>query len=268
MAIVEAFILGVIQGLTEFFPVSSSGHLVLVRKLFGFKDLGVTFDAILHLGTLIALVIFFAKDWMNLFTGLVNKAKREERKLLLWIVIGTIPVVIVGFFALDYLDNFFRDIIWVAAFLIITGFIFLIADKYDQFNLKRKDLKETKLLDTILVGIAQAIALLPGVSRSGITISAGIFSKIKRVDAARFSFLLATPAIFGASMLSLYKMYESGTLFAAPTELAVGFITSLVVGLFAIKYFLLYLKKYNLFPFAIYVIVLGVFLLIGEFYLF
>ena len=228
----------------------------------------MTFDAILHLGTLVALVIFFAKDWVNLFSGLVNKAKREERKLLLWIVIGTIPVVLVGFFALDYLDNFFRDIIWVAAFLILTGFVFLVADKYDRFKLKRKDLKEINLLDTIVVGITQAIALLPGVSRSGITISAGIFSKIKRVDSARFSFLLATPAIFGAAMLSFYKMYGEGTLFETPVELAVGFVTSLVVSLFAIKYFLKYLEKYNLFPFAIYVIVLGVFLLIGEFYLF
>ena len=193
--LIEAAILGIIQGITEFFPVSSSGHLVLMRKLFNFKDQGLEFDAILHFGTLFALLIYFAKDWIKIFSGLFYKDRKNERRLLFYLILGSLPVAIIGYFAASLLEDFFRDIVWVAAFLIITGLIFIAADKFDQIKLRKKELSKLKLKDALAIGGAQALALLPGISRSGITISAGIFCKMKRDQAARFSFLLATPAI-------------------------------------------------------------------------
>jgi undecaprenyl-diphosphatase len=233
----EAIVLGIVQGFTEFLPVSSTAHLVLFPWFFNWSgELNtLTFDIALHAGTLLALLLCFWKDWIDLIL--------RKQRIFLLIVLASIPAGIAGFFLNDLAEHELRSPLLISVMLVVVGFVMLIAEKAYKY----KDIENTTLGDAIIIGIAQAIAIIPGVSRSGITISAGLFSGFKREASARFSFLLSTPIIAGAAVLHFRKAIHQGShdlqLFA------VGFIASFVTGFIAIKFLLHFLRRHprNLF---------------------
>lgn len=259
MSILEAILFGLVQGLTEFIPVSSSGHLVLLHHLFGETDGGLAFDVALHIGTLGALVVFFYKDILLLVQGILGW---NDHKRLAWLIVAaTVPAVIGGMLLKDLAETTFRSVTLVAVNLIVVAGLMIFAEWYAKNHYAKK----TALLDTTLtqgmaVGFAQVLALVPGVSRSGSTITAGIFAGLDRVAATRFSFLLAIPATFGAiikTMLDDGAQMISGD----PVIFAVGITTALLSGLFAIKFLIGYLAKHDLKVFAYYRIGLGLMVL-------
>lgn len=255
MSLVQAIILAIIQGLTEFLPVSSSAHLVLVPSLLGWAHPSVTFDIAVHLGTLLALVIYFAADIVKLFRGflLSLRPKRtrtlEERAYgrLSWlIVLGTIPIIVIGLLFKGWIESTFQSVIPVIVFLLITGVYLAIAD---VFSFPRKSNRELSPVGALLIGVAQAVALLPGISRSGATISTGLLIGLRREEAARFAFLLSIPAILGASVL------EFSTLSLAQFPLGTLLLAAVVacgVGVLCIHFFLRLIVKTRLIWFAIY----------------
>ena len=260
MNIFQSIILGLIQGLTEFIPISSSGHLVLIREIFGFKDQGLAFDVFLHLATLLAVLIYFRKDWI-----IILKNATKKSGLFLQIIIATIPAFIIGFCFSDLVEDFFRSVIWTSVFLILTGIYFIIVERIahqPSFQLD-KQTKDIKWHDSLLIGIAQAIAILPGVSRSGATIATGMLRKLKRTESARFSFLLSTIAILGAGFFSSIKIYMDGnSINGTLTEIILGALAAFIAGYFSIKFLMKFLQKHGLIPFAIYIILLGSVILI------
>lgn len=264
MSVIQSIILGIVQGLTEFIPVSSSGHLVLFEKLFGFSDRGLAFDVVLHLGTLLAIVVYFAKDWKKI----IQDAVTRKSKLLWYIIIATIPAAVAGLFLEDVIGTIFREILWVATFFIITGLIFLVAEKYTSYKMiEKKKLDKINWKDSLTIGLVQIISLFPGISRSGATISAGMFRNIKRDEAARFSFLMATLVIFGAGVLGIHQIVQQGKLNGELSDLVLGFISSALVGYFAIKYLMKYLKQGKLNYFAWYLVGIGIILLVMRFFI-
>jgi undecaprenyl-diphosphatase len=248
----EAIILGIVQGLTEFLPVSSTAHLILFPWFFNWSGEvnTLTFDVALHTGTLLSLILFFWKDWTELIA--------KKHRLLGLIILASIPAGAAGFFLNDIVENSLRRPLIISLMLIAVGFLMLIAEKANKY----KDIEKTGLKDAVIIGIAQAIALIPGVSRSGITISAGLFRGFEREAAARFSFLLSTPLIAGATMLHIRKAFTSQVnhdlgLFS------IGIITSCITGLVAIKFLLAFLKRYPLNLFAYYRFVLSAVIIAG-----
>ena len=257
---------GIIQGLTEFLPVSSSGHLVLFHSFFNFNFAdNLAFDVVLHLGTLVAIVGFFFSDIVALikafFLSFVKfDLKSNTKQLLAWyLFIATIPAVIVGFFLEEQIDIIFRNTGLVAWMLIIFGILLYLADKYFK---KVNTIDNLKFKSALTIGLFQAVALIPGVSRSGITIIAGLSQKLKREEAAKFSFLLATPIVFGAGLKKIIDLNSVGLGMSDFWLLIIGFIASTVTGYFCIKYFLEFLKNHSLAIFAYYRILLGILILI------
>lgn len=250
--IAEAIILGVVQGLTEFFPVSSTAHLIVLPWFFGWRgDVNtLTFDVALHAGTLTALLFYFWKDWAELFT--------KKQKLLVKIISATIPAGVAGFFLNDIIEKSLREPFVISAMLIVVGFVMLAAEKAK----KHKGVEQVNYLDALTIGIAQATALIPGVSRSGITISAGLFKGLKREPSARFSFLISTPLIAGATLLHLRKLLASQGVYDFQLFTA-GLITSSITGFLAIKFLLTFLKKYPLNIFVYYRFILAVVIIAG-----
>jgi len=262
MNILQAIILGIIQGATEFIPISSSGHLVLTREILGWDDPGIVFDIFLHLGTLIAVLIYFRKDWLKIIRSLFDK--NGDRRLFIYLIIATVPAFALGPFLNDYVENIFRDILWVAAFLIITGFIFLSVEKYSDYKIEKKSTDKMTWKDALLIGLVQILALLPGISRSGVTIAAGMFRSLKRIEATRFSFLMATLAISGAGVYGALKATNGSYIDGYLIEIMVGLIVSAVVGYLSIKYLMKFLAHHRLNTFAIYLICLGTVILIIQ----
>jgi undecaprenyl-diphosphatase len=238
---IEAFILGIVQGLTEFLPVSSTAHLILFPWFFhwtGELD-SLTFDVALHAGTLLALVICFWKDWIELIF--------RKQKLFMLIVMASVPAGIAGVLLGDLIEHTLRSPLVIAVSLVVFGFVMLIAEKMN----KTRTVDSMALGDALTIGLAQAVALIPGVSRSGITISAGLFRGLEREASARFSFLLSTPIIAGATLLHARKLLKTG----ADHNMAlflIGFIAAAVSGYAAIKFLLSFLKKHPLNLFAYY----------------
>ena len=257
MTTFHAFILGLIQGLTEFLPVSSSGHLVLLPWWLGWDAPGLAFDALLHWGTLLAVVIYFWRDWWEMLMALVRKIQgkpaQSKDHLLLAIIIGTIPAALLGFLFQDFFENLFGKPAAVAVFLIITGFLLIFAEQWTKTHQQGRPMEKLSYWDALLVGIGQALAIAPGISRSGSTISAGLLRGLDRPTAARFSFLLGTPIIFGAGLLKLKDLIEMGVSGTGMTPLIIGFLTAFVSGILAIGYLLRYLKNHTLTIFAYYV---------------
>lgn len=265
MTIVEALILGVLQGITEFLPISSSGHLVLGESLLGL-EMGMlkSFDVVVHLGTFSAIIIYFWKDVVGLFKGLFSYAGltkkspgvTEYRNLIGYILIGTVPAVLVGLFLEDSIDFLFRSTFYVGLWMIIVGEVFLLAEWASKKFKKEEDLNWKK---SIVIGVAQSVALIPGVSRSGSTIAAGLFQGISREKAARFSFLLALPAIFGAGLLTGVKEFRAGGgLDVEFLPLVIGFTASAVAGFASVYFLMKFLKKHSLNVFAYYLFAVGV----------
>ena len=263
MEVFQAFILGIIQGLTEFLPVSSSGHLILFPNALGWGDFtnNLTFDVALHFGTALAVVAFFWNDWVRMtssfFKNLINRGNilvDYDSKLLIMLVVGTIPAAIVGLAFQETIEEKIRNPQIVIATLILFAIVLFFSEKLGN---KKRGIKELNFLDAIVVGAAQALSLIPGVSRSGVTISAGLFLGINREAAARFSFLLSTPAIIGAGILRTKDFIETGADLSLLVFI-VGVVTSTVVGWLTIKFLLKYVLTHNYNIFVWYRIGLGI----------
>lgn len=264
----KVILLGIVQGITEFLPVSSTAHLVLVEKILGVSEesFGLAFDVALHLGTTLSLIVFFWETWKRLILSLTQnsterKQKKEEDKgLIVNLIIATIPAVLIGVFLESDIKRIFREPFWIGIFLILFSFVFLMAEISSK---KNKELEKMSKTEALIIGLNQALALLPGVSRSGITISGGLLLNFKREEAGKFAFLLSTPIIVGAFLKEhsnifsqLNQVATNGWLFI------IGIITSFLVGILTLKYFLKYLNKGSLIPFIIYRIALGALILL------
>ena len=261
MEILDSLILGALQGITEFLPVSSSGHLVLVEHFLGLEVGALkSFDVVVHMGTLLAIVIYFWRDLLGILIGLKNlvlgKAKKEDPylKLLLFMIIGTVPAVIVGMTLEDKIDMTFRSVSSVGMAMLVVAILFVAAENFYKHG-KKHDTVD-KWWQALTIGLAQSVALIPGISRSGITIATGLFSGIKRDAAARFSFLLGIPAMLGAGIWTLMKGTESSIL-SFDSFLLVGFASSFIFGLLSISLLMKFLKKHSLAVFAFYLAILG-----------
>ena len=247
MNIVHAAVLGIVQGLSEFLPVSSSGHLVLIPWLAGWEDPGATFDVALHMGTLLALVMFFWRDWLEMLS--------DWRKPMLWfIVLGCIPGALFGYKYEKYFDTVFHSPLIIGVFMMAMGALMGLAEKFSK---KTDELGTMTWGKSLFIGCAQVLALMPGVSRSGITMTAGLVSGFKRESAARFSFLLAMPITAGAGLLKLTHIIHHGLPRADIKPFAVGIILSAIVGFLAIKYLLKYLQQHTLYVFVWYRLAFG-----------
>lgn len=267
MSIFQAIVYGIIQGVGEFLPISSSGHLVVLPYLFNWKDQGLAFDIALHVGTLIAVVAFFWKDWINLLFKGVTKPKSKDGKIFWYLVLATIPAGVIGILFDDKLEGIRetnRELYtMLIGFMLITiGLILFFADKYAKNKKNKKEIDKLSLKDSLIIGASQALAVIPGTSRSGITMSTGLFRGLSREASARFSFLLSTPVIAAAGLLSLFDIKDANI---ELLPFVVAIFTSMIVGFLTIKFLLKFLQKHGFKPFVIYRIVLGVLLLILPF---
>ncbi len=254
MEVLQSIILGIIQGITEFLPISSSGHLILIPNIFGWQDQGLAFDVALHWGTLIAVVVYFRKDWMKILkeSYLLNKIlnikypisniQYLKSDLLFIIIIATIPGIIAGLLLNTYAETIFRNPLIISVTLFLGAVLLFYSDKIGE---KKSDLTNLTLQMGIIIGLFQALAIIPGVSRSGITITAALLLGLRRTDAARFSFLLSTPIILGAGIKEFPSLLESGL----NITILIGVLVSALSGYLAIKYMLKYLenRSYNIF---------------------
>ncbi|HUU55393.1 MAG TPA: undecaprenyl-diphosphatase UppP [Armatimonadota bacterium] len=272
MQLIHAAVLGIIQGLTEFLPVSSSGHLILVREFFGWELLADThwntiFDLSVHAGTFAGLLLYFWSDVLRLAGAFFSTFRHgiagvPERRLAWILIAATIPAALAGVLGEDVIEAHLRQApMIVAALLIVFGIILWLAEWRGR---KARDLNDTGWADGLLVGLAQALSLAPGVSRSGITMTAGLAFGMTRETAARYSFLLSLPIIGGAALYGLHNATQNASALPAGSApiFAVGFLSAAISGYLCIRYFLSYLQKHALAPFIIYRIAVGVFLLI------
>jgi len=255
MSIIEAIVLGIIQGFTEFLPVSSSGHLELAKVILGDTSVpeeSLTFTVVLHFATALSTLVIFRKEVLEIFKGLMLFKWNEATKFSIKIVISMIPAVFIGLLFEKQLAAFFsRNVLLVGLMLLLTAVLLLLADKAKNTH------KKVSFSNAVLVGLSQAIAMLPGISRSGATISASVLLGIDRTKAARFSFLMVVPLIFG----KIGKDVLSGDLNFQSSDsspIAVGFITAFVAGLLACKWMISLVKKSNLSYFSFYCAIVGI----------
>jgi undecaprenyl-diphosphatase len=280
MHLYQAVILAIVQGLTEFLPVSSTAHLVLFPWLLGWPEGGLPFDVALHVGTLAAVLLYFLRDWVELTlagfgihypAGATGEQVRHNRRLFWYLVIGTIPAGIIGFLFEKKVDESLQSplsvavTVTIAAALILVGLLMWAADRMANHA---RELDQSNMGDAIVIGAAQAIALVPGVSRSGITITAGLFRNMTREAAARFSFLLSTPIIAGAALTQvpkLLKAHHSGGLDMPMSTVLISIVVSGIVGYGVIALFLRYLQMHTLKLFVYYRILFGMLILLLVF---
>jgi undecaprenyl-diphosphatase len=279
LPILEAIVLGIVQGLTEFLPVSSTAHLALVPWLVttlglaNWPDPGLTFDVALHAGTLFAILLYFWRTWIQIIRAalggkvvrfsevrddvrdLTPEEERRERQLLWFMIAATIPAGLAGALLEKHIETTFRAPALVASMLIIVAVIMFVAERMSKFE---KPLPQIGLGDALTVGVLQAFAVIPGVSRSGITIAGGLFRNFTREAAARFSFLLSTPIIAGAALLKLHHVMKHGLPPGMATGFAVGMIVSALVGYATIAWFIRYLQTKTLTVFIVYRILFGI----------
>lgn len=278
MPIYQAVVLAIVQGLGEFIPISSSGHLIIVRRLLGWNELSpaheLTFDVALHFGTLLSVLVYFRRTWFQIvraaFGGkvvrfseagssgamLTPEEEREERLLLWFLAIATIPGAIAGKLLESSAEDYFREHIFlIAGALIVVALLMWWGEKVSTLT---KPLTRITIADSLIVGLAQAFALIPGVSRSGSTITAGLFRNMTREAAVRFSFLLSTPIIAGAVLLKAHELHKEGVPAGMHAPFIVGIIVSALVGYAAIAWLIRYLQSNSLRLFIIYRIVAGV----------
>jgi undecaprenyl-diphosphatase len=252
LSTLQAAILGLVQGLGEFLPISSSAHLVLIPWLFQWKDPGLTFDIALHIGTLIAVAIYFWKDWLRLVTKGLTDVRSTEGRLFWYLVAATIPGAIVGFLLEKKAETIFREPILIAAMLILLGVILYWADRKSAKNI---EMNRITLKTSLFIGLSQALAIIPGVSRSGITMTMGLLMGLTREGAVRFSFLLSAPIIFGAALVKLPYLISNPS--EITTNFIVGILVSFVTGILSIGFLLRYVQTKNFLPFAWYRFILG-----------
>lgn len=247
----HSIILGIVQGLGEFLPISSSAHLVILPWLGNFPTPGLTFDVALHFGTLLALLAYFFKDWIALtkafFSSLTKRPKSysQNERLIWYIILGSIPAAIVGLSVESYAETLFRNPLWVAINMAVFGILLFIADHWWR---RERSMDQVTLADAMWVGLAQSLALIPGTSRSGVTITAAMARGMNRTCAARFSFLLSMPAVAGAALLKAKDFFAMDL----TLNVWIGIAVSAVVGYLAIKYMLYFLRNYSYTVYVIY----------------
>jgi len=256
MDILQAIIYGIIQGLGEFLPISSTAHITLIPWLFGWKDPGLAFDIALHMGTLLAVVIFFWKDWIKLIKAGFTDIKSKDGRLFWYIMLACIPGGIFGLLFEDQIETTFRNPLLIGVMLIVMGFVIYVADKYSKSEIVLKDISFKR---SFLIGVSQAIAMIPGVSRSGITMATGRALSIKREDAARFTFLLSTPFIF---LSGVYKAKDLISVSIDIVPFIIAIVMAGIVGALSIKFILEYLKRKGFGIFAVYRFILGTIVII------
>ena len=257
MSWLQTIVLAIVQGLTEFLPISSSGHLVLVPAIFGWTDQGLIFDVAVHLGSLAAVCVYFRKDLAGLVAGgvrlLAGSGESPESRMALYIMIGTIPAAITGLLFAGWIEANLRNPVVIVFTLSGYGVLMALADRLGR---QQRIFATARLKDAIIIGIAQALALVPGTSRSGVTISAAMMLGFQRQDAARFSFLLSAPVIMLAAAFESSMLFVEETQFAW-AQLAIGVSISAVVAYFSIDFFMRFVNVIGLLPFAIYRLVLA-----------
>jgi undecaprenyl-diphosphatase len=260
MSILEAIILGIIQGATEFLPVSSSGHLVLIPAIFGMSQPSLNIIAVAHLGTLVAVLIYFRKElWaiiVAVLAGLRNKNPFEDTNSRLgwYIFVGSLPAAAAGLLFADFFDVIFGTPTIAAFFLLVTALLLVWGERMLTGN---KTIDKMTWLDAIAIGLFQMLALFPGISRSGSTITGGLWRGLDRETAARYSFLLGVPAILGAGLLSIVDLQQSGSLAAEWQLLLAAFLAAAGVGYACIYFLLAWLRSHTLYIFAAYCALLG-----------
>lgn len=256
----QIIVLALIQGLTEFLPISSSAHLILPAQLFNWQDQGLTFDVAVHIGSLLAVMIYFRYEIKTLLVAwiqsIVNKQKTAESSLAWWIIIATIPAVVIGFLLKDLVENYLRGPGVIAVTTVIFGLLLWFADKVSRNELSEY---QTGWRKALLIGFSQAMALIPGTSRSGITITAALLLGLKREAAARFSFLMSIPVILGAAMLMGKDIVNEGYVIDYQA-LILGAFVSFLAAYACIYLFLKMISRIGMMPFVIYRLALGCFL--------
>ena len=268
MPLVQVIVLAILQGVTEFLPISSSAHLALTPWLFGWKDQGLEFDIALHFGTLFSVLIYFFRDWLRIIAngvGMPNPAllgadpSVDRNPRLLWYLIAaTLPAGIAGLLFKDTVETTLRSPYVMGTMLIVVGLIMWAAEKFAKHE---RSMGEMTLTDCLFVGFAQALALIPGTSRSGITMTAGLFRNLDRATAARFSFLLSTPIVAAAALKGLNDLRKHGTLDADVTPILVGIIVTAITGCFVIAVLLKFLRANSVLPFVVYRVAFGLLVL-------
>lgn len=253
-----AAILGLVQGLTEFLPVSSTAHLILVQEVLKLdpERFGLSFDVALHLGTALAVLLYFARTWWSLLRDLIGG--RWQMPLL--VIVGTLPAAVAGVLLESTVERTLRAPIYIVVGLVVGSLVFVGAERIAR---QRRAIGDLSLGDATYMGAAQAIALLPGISRSGITISAGLTRDLRREDATRFSFLLATPVILGAGAKTLLDARKAEALFSEPGVLAIGFVVSFVAGITAVAFMVRFLRTNSLNWFVAYRLLLAALIVVA-----
>ena len=262
MPLLQVIVLAVVQGLTEFLPISSTAHLYLTSWLLGWHTEALDFDIALHIGTLLAVLLYFLRDWLQILAqGLGMSFGRDvelkRNRMMLWLLaIATIPVGVFGYIFNRQAETTWRNPLVIGVMLVAVGVLMWLAERAGRM---RRDLSSLDLPDAVVIGLAQALSIVPGTSRSGITISAGLFRDFDRPSAARFSFLLSTPAIAAAAGKALYDMHKHGGLGAIlNAPFVVGVAVSALTGCAVIAWFLRYLRRSSLLPFVYYRIIFGI----------
>ena len=261
MGILQSISLGIVQGVCEFLPISSSAHLILIPYLFNFNlemsnSAKLAFDVALHVGTLISVLAIFWKDWLNLFKGAFNKVFKKkdsfENKMFWYLVLATIPGALVGFLFEDIVENVVRGNVFIIALVLaVVGVLIYLGDKWASKHYKKEtSFEQMSLKQTFLIGLSQALAVIPGFSRSGTTILTGRLLGVSRDAVAKFTFLLSTPIIFGAAIVHITDLVIT-------KEVIIGIITSALVGIVCIKFLLSYIKKHDFSIFAVYRVLLA-----------
>ncbi|RXK87599.1 undecaprenyl-diphosphatase UppP [Chlorobaculum sp. 24CR] len=273
MTLIQAITLGIAQGLTEFLPISSSAHLRIVPALMGWEDPGAAFTAIVQIGTLAAVLIYFAKDIASISGAVISGVLKgkpletDEARTGWMIAAGTIPIVVFGLAFKDQIETVLRSLYWVSAALILLALVLVVAEKHTanraRDGRRGKAIKEITWTDAIIIGLAQAMALIPGSSRSGVTITAGLFRNLDRETSARFSFLLSLPSVFAAGAYQLYKTWD---IITASNDnmiaIAVATVFAFVSGYLSIAFLLAYLKRHTTGVFIGYRLILGIALIV------
>tara|TARA_B100001175_G_scaffold177075_1_gene150435 strand:+ start:14725 stop:15516 length:792 start_codon:yes stop_codon:yes gene_type:complete len=258
--ILLSFLLGLVQGLTEFLPISSSAHLLLPSLIFGSSDLGLSFDIAVHAGTLVAVMYFFRSELLLMTTSIITKRENlhEYRKLAFQLIIATIPIVITGLIFSDLIEQRIFSTLSIAIANLIFAMLLLIVFLYKKSNIS---IFELTLYGALIIGIIQCFALIPGASRSGIVITAALLIGMNLKDASKFSFMLGIPTILGALVLLVIEMQTLNLTYNF-FNLIIGFITSMVFAFFTIKLFLGFVERIGMIPFVIYRVILGLILLL------
>ena len=262
--IIKAIVLGIVQGIGEFLPISSSAHLILVPYLFGWEEHSMAFDIALHVGTLLAVLVVFFRDWWDLFMGAVKrvtKGKESFNNRMFWyLVVATVPGALFGVLLGDIIEDKLRPMIWpIAVLLAVMGVLIFLGDRWADKHYKiETDFKHITLKQAIIIGCSQALAIFPGFSRSGTTILAARLMGLSKSAATKFTFLLSVPIIAGAAVLKIPKLTFS-------VDVIVGVVVSFIVGLLSIKFLLSYIKKHDFSVFAVYRVIFAIAILVKYF---